>query len=140
MHKVYLNTQQHNSKSLILPISTMFSYRIPIIQQIFPIQPNHCCRIKEQSLSNTNEWGFFFHFRVRVINSLPNSTVRCGFQLITPCQLMKFGSFQVLHIIVNHLFKRTEKQQVIFNNIYFYYKCIVIGQYNIIFPCNAKKQ
>lgn len=24
---------------------------------------------------------------------------------------MKFGSFQVLHIIVNHLFKMTEKQQ-----------------------------
>lgn len=51
---------------------------------------------------------------------------------------MKFGSFQVLHIIVNHLFKTTEKQQQIFNNIYFYYNCVILGQRNIIFLCNAK--
>lgn len=50
---------------------------------------------------------------------------------------MKFGSFQVLHIIVDHLFKMTEKQQEIFNTFYFY-NCIILGQYKIIFPCNAK--
>lgn len=44
---------------------------------------------------------------------------------------MKFGSFQVLHIIVNHLFKMTEKQQKKkqqLNASYFYYSCKVIGQ------------
>lgn len=50
---------------------------------------------------------------------------------------MKFGSFQVLHIIVNHLFKMTEKQKKKktkqntnqqLSASYFYYSFIIIGQ------------